>query len=371
MSVASLLRSTTGMPLASMAVRSFASTGTEKIAMIGSGNFGSALTRILGRNAQSHDIFDEEVKMWVHEEQIDGKNLTDIINEQNENVKYFPGAKFTSNVVACPNIEEVVADATMIAFCLPHQFLKPNLDALKNAVQPGAKGLSAIKGIDFDENGLVLVSDLIRNGVGIDTSILMGANVAKDMALDQLCETTIGYSNTENGALWKQAFNCDSFQVGLVEDTVGVELCGALKNIVAIGAGFCDGLGYGGNSKAAIIRIGLKEMIKFCKIFYDGIEDDTFLESCGVADLITTCYGGRNRLAADAFAKAGGSKTLEEIETELLAGQKLQGTLTAKEVNHVLKMKGLEDQFPLFTTVYKISYEGMPAEKIAYTDYSV
>ena len=152
----------------------------------------------------------------------------------------------------------------------------------------------------------------------------MGANVAKDMAFDDLCETTIGYSDQTNGDLWKQAFNCDSFQVGLVEDTVGVELCGALKNIVAIGAGFCDGLGYGGNSKAAIIRIGLKEMVKFCKTFYSGIQDDTFLESCGVADLITTCYGGRNRLCAEAFAAAGGSKTLEEIEAELLAGQKLQ-----------------------------------------------
>ena len=106
-----------------------------------------------------------------------------------------------------------------------------------------------------------------------------------------------------------------------------------------------------------------------CDALPRRVQDETFLESCGVADLITTCFGGRNRLCADAYAKAGGAKTLEEIETELLAGQKLQGTLTAKEVNHVLKMKGLEHEFPLFTQVYKIAYEGAPIDSIASTPY--
>jgi len=197
----------------------------------------------------------------------------------------------------------------------------------------------------------------------------MGANVANEMASDAFCETTIGYVDPANGELFRLAFDAPSFKVGTVQDTVGVELCGALKNIVAIGAGFCDGLGYGGNTKAAIIRIGLKKMIKFTKTFYSGIEDDTFLESCGVADLITTCFGGRNRKCAEAYAKAGKSKSLEEIEAELLGGQKLQGTLTAKEVNHILKMKGLEHEFPFFTTVYKISYEDAPLSAITETPY--
>jgi glycerol-3-phosphate dehydrogenase (NAD+) len=111
----------------------------------------------------------------------------------------------------------------------------------------------------------------------------------------------------------------------------GVELCGALKNVVALGAGFCDGLGFGGNTKAAIIRIGLKETIKFAKMFFDGVKDDTFLESCGLADLVTTCFGGRNRKCAEAFAKKEGD--WEELEKAMLNGQKLQGTITAKVRN--------------------------------------
>jgi len=112
-------------------------------------------------------------------------------------------------------------------------------------------------------------------------------------------------------------------------------------------------------------------MIKFCKMFYPtaGIDDDTFLESCGVADLITTCFGGRNRKCAEAYAKANKAKTLEEIEAEILQGQKLQGTLTAKEVNHILKMKNLEHEFPFFTTVYKISYEDAPFSALTETPY--
>merc|ERR1711865_250351 len=191
---------------------------------------------------------------------------------------------------------------------------KPLMPAIKASVAPGAKALSAIKGIDFDDKGIVLISDIIRQELSADCSVLMGANVA-------------------------------------------------------IGAGYVDGLGYGGNTKAAIMRIGLLEMKKFANMFYKDIDDDTFLESCGVADLITTCYGGRNRKCAEAFAKAGKKKSLDEIEAELLGGQKLQGTLTAKEVNHVLKMKGLEHEFPFFTAVYKISYEDTPLEAIATTPY--
>lgn len=103
-------------------------------------------------------------------------------------------------------------------------------------------------------------------------------------------------------------------------------------------------------------------MRRFAKEFYSGVMDETFFQSCGVADLITTCYGGRNRKVAEAHVITG--KSFEELENEMLNGQKLQGTLTSKEVHEILDKKGLVDKFPLFTNVYRIVYENSPAADI-------
>jgi len=112
---------------------------------------------------------------------------------------------------------------------------------------------------------------------------------------------------------------------------------------VACAAGFTDGLGLGDNTKAAVIRIGLKEMVRFIKTFYaDGLQLSTFFESCGVADLITTCYGGRNRRVSEAFVKTG--KDIAKLEEEMLNGQKLQGFQTAEEVYTMLKTSGHDDR---------------------------
>lgn len=103
-----------------------------------------------------------------------------------------------------------------------------------------------------------------------------------------------------------------------------------------------DGLGLGDNTKAAVIRLGLMEMIKFVDIFYPGSKLSTFFESCGVADLITTCYGGRNRKVAEAHVRT--KKSIAILEEEILNGQKLQGPITAEEVNYMLKSRNMEEK---------------------------
>lgn len=336
----------------------------HKVTLVGSGNWGSAIARIIGENVKTQpEQFDPEVRMWVFEEMVEGKKLTEIINETHENVKYLPGYKLPENVVAVPDLAQSVDGSDILIFCVPHQFLGGMLDTIKKQGLPsGAIALSLIKGIDFDENGVVLISSIIRKKLNIDCSVLMGANVANEVAAGDFCESTIGCSDLRHGAVLKDLFNTPKFRIDIALDPHGVEICGALKNVVALGAGFCDGLNYGGNTKAAIIRIGLNEMKKFCFRFFDGIKEDTFFQSCGVADLITTCFGGRNRKCAEAFVRE--ESTWEALEDKLLNGQKLQGTWTAKEVYKILHANKADHEFPLFVAIYKISFEGADPKTI-------
>ncbi|KAL1021888.1 hypothetical protein UPYG_G00019330 [Umbra pygmaea] len=262
-----------------------------------------------------------------------------------------------AKIIAVPEITEAVKGASILIFVIPHQFIGKLCDQMKPHITQGTIGISLIKGIDEGPDGLKLISDIIREKLEIDVSVLMGANIANEVAEEKFCETTIGAKNDANGHIFKELLQTPNFRIAVVHESDTVELCGALKNIVAVGAGFCDGLGFGDNTKAAVIRLGLMEMIAFSKMFCKGpVTSVTFLESCGVADLITTCYGGRNRKVAEAFVTT--SKTIEELETEMLNGQKLQGPQTSAEVYKLLKKKDLINKFPLFASVYQICFEG-------------
>uniref|UniRef100_A0A8C7Q1Z3 Glycerol-3-phosphate dehydrogenase [NAD(+)] n=2 Tax=Oncorhynchus mykiss TaxID=8022 RepID=A0A8C7Q1Z3_ONCMY len=334
----------------------------KKVCIVGSGNWGSAIAKIVGHNAKRSNRFDPIVNMWVFEEMVEGKKLTEIINTEHENVKYLPGHKLPKNVVAVPEITEAVKGASILIFVIPHQFIGRLCDQMKPHIAQGTIGISLIKGIDEGPEGLKLISDIIREKLEIEVSVLMGANIANEVADEKFCETTIGAKNESNGHIFKELLQTPNFRITVVQESDTVELCGALKNIVAVGAGFCDGLGFGDNTKSAVIRLGLMEMIAFTKLFCKGqVSSVTFLESCGVADLITTCYGGRNRKVAEAFAKT--SKSIEELEAEMLNGQKLQGPQTSAEVFKILKKRDMISKFPLFASVYQICFEGKAVQE--------
>ncbi|KAJ1484641.1 glycerol-3-phosphate dehydrogenase 1-like protein-like protein, partial [Baffinella frigidus] len=320
------------------------------------GNWACAIAGIVAANCARQAHLDSTVRMWVFDEVVDGKKLTDWMNLEHENVKYLPGVKLPENIVAIADVGEACQDADVLIFCLPHQFLDRVCQGVKGRASPDAIAVSLIKAVEFDESGVVLISEMIKKMLGgMDVSVLMGANLAGEVAAGSFCETTVGYRVRRNGLLVRDIFDDPLFRVGMVNDVDGVEVCGALKNVVALGAGFCDGMGLGQNSKAAMVRIGLMEMKKFIQERFPGVKDETFFESCGVADLLVTCYGGRNRRCAEEFVRSGGTKSWEDIEAELLNGQKLQGTLTAKEVYKILEKEKALDEFPLFASIHQVS----------------
>jgi len=383
---------------------------------------GSTIAKIVAENTKANpELFEEEVQMWVYEEEVtipkDSKHypgdsakpekLTSLINTYHENFKYLPGIALPPNVVANPSLQEAVHGASILIFNLPHQFIGRISQQMRGHILPFARGISCIKGVDVSDDGVSLFSESIGLGLGIYVGALSGANLATEIANEKWSETTIAYdppmvdsrNPTSKGpspqgssqdlktlehkdvhgvispvrlvplpaeyppldhAVWHILFHRPYFHVRMVRDVAGVSLGGALKNIVALAAGFVDGRGWGDNAKAAVMRVGLLEMVKFGKDFFaETVNTATFLEeSCGVADLITSCSGGRNHRCAKMAVQEGLS--VNEIEERELNGQKVQGTSTAKEVYSFLNSRGLADQYPLFTAVYSKLFPLLP-----------
>lgn len=353
-------------------------------------------------------VYEEEVTISKESKNYDPlkenspQKLTEVINTYHENVKYLPNITLPSNIIANPSVVDAAKDSSILIFNLPHQFIGRISKQLEGHILPYARGISCIKGVNVTSSEISLFSEWIGEGLGIYCGALSGANIANEIAQEKWCETTVAYDpppvdsrvttptgpsptsssvnltvTSANGphrdvlgrvskiklkalpteyppldhALFRFLFYRPYFHVRMVSDVAGVSLGGALKNIVALAAGFVEGRGWGDNAKAAVMRVGLLEMVKFGKEFFGKtVNAGTFTEeSCGVADLITSCSGGRNFRCAKMAIEKGIS--VDEVERTELNGQKLQGTSTAKEVNSFLKAKGKEDDYPLFKAV--------------------
>lgn len=336
-----------------------------KVAVIGSGNWGTTIAKVLAENtAEQPDLFAKQVDMWVFEEKIDGTNLTEIINTKHENVKYLPGVTLPENLHAEPDIVKTVKGADLLVFNLPHQFLPKICKQLKGHLKPTTRAISCLKGLEVTPEGCKLLSTYITENLGIECGALSGANLAPEVARGKWSETTVAYNIPSDfkgagkdidAVVLKAAFHRPYFHVNVIEDVAGVSVAGALKNIVAIAVGFVEGKGWGDNAKSAIMRVGLIETIRFSNMFFPDSKPSTFThESAGVADLITTCSGGRNVKVGRHMSKTG--ESAQEAEKKLLNGQSSQGIITAKEVHDLLSNVGQVDKFPLFEATYQVIY---------------
>ncbi|CAG9472232.1 glycerol-3-phosphate dehydrogenase, putative [Plasmodium vivax] len=335
--------------------------GPLKISILGSGNWASAISKIVGTNAKNNYLFENEVKMWIRDELVNGENMVDIINKKHENVKYLKGVALPHNIVAYSDLSRVINSADLLIFIIPSQYLESVLTLIKEnqsiKIEKHAKAISLTKGFIVKNNQMNLCSKYISNFLDIPCCALSGANIAMDVAMEEFSEATIGGNDKDTLLIWQRVFDLPYFKINCVNETVGVEIFGALKNIITLAAGFCDGLEASPNSKSAIIRIGVKESFHFGKTFFNYTDVSIFFESCGLADIITSFLGGRNAKCSAEFVKCQPRKTWEQLENEILKGQKLQGTVTLKYVYQMIQKNNLTHEFPLFTVLHKISFE--------------
>ena len=251
--------------------------GRHRICVVGADSWGTVIGRIAAERAvELPRTFVRDVKIWLKDEKCaDGAMLAETINKRHENVKYLPGVKLPENLIAEPELEKAAWECTLLLFAVPMEQIHAGLFArILAGCSANCRVLSLVKGMSFtahmlrDEHGMhngeripTLVSQQIRKEMhGASVSVLMGGNIATEVASGEFCEATIGARDVETGEVWYRLLNSPMFRLNVILDVEGVEVCGSLKGLVALAAGFSDGLGYRSNTKAAITRIGLDEL---------------------------------------------------------------------------------------------------------------
>lgn len=191
------------------------------------------------------------------------------------------------------DLVEAAKEADILIFATSHSFLKAYCNILAGKMKSSAYAVSMIKGLDHIRDGEIdLYSHAISNQLKIPCYSVMSANSAMEMAQGKLCEITIGCNNEAHAQQLTNLFQTENCKVFSIDDVDGVELCNTLKDMVALSAGFIDGLRLGDNARVACLHLGLKEMMRFIKAFNPTTKLSTFFESCGVANSVASSYGG-------------------------------------------------------------------------------
>ena len=309
-----------------------------KFAVLGAGAWGTAIAILLSR-AQSH-----RVALWSARE-----DNARVLHERRENVRLLPGVKIPDEVELTTDIGAASENADLCVIGVPTVFLRATLSRIAASLKPELPIVSLSKGL---ENLTFLrPSEIITQVIGSTrTAVLSGPSHAEEVS--RCLPTTVVVASADNElARWIQdRFNTDRFRVYTNADMVGVELAGALKNVIGIAAGISDGLGFGDNAKAALLTRGVVEMARFGVAL--GACEQTFFGLAGMGDLITTCVSrhGRNRHVGERLAKG-------EKLPEILASMNMvaEGIYTTRSVYERAGRLGID--MPITSEIHRVLYE--------------
>ncbi|MES2141365.1 MAG: NAD(P)H-dependent glycerol-3-phosphate dehydrogenase [Pseudomonadota bacterium] len=306
------------------------------IAVLGAGAWGTALALHLARNGQ-------HVKLWAYE-----KEQVEQINKTRCNSRYLPNQVLPSSIVCSHDYQEVLSEVRDILIVVPSSVFRTTLQAIKSLLTANQRLLWATKGLDDEKHQLL--HEVTGEVLGeIDTAVLSGPSFAKEVAMGLPTAVTIASKQSEFASALLQRFQSKNFRVEITTDMVGVELGGAIKNVLAIAVGIAEGLGFGANAKAALITRGLAEMTELGIAL--GAEQATFLGLSGLGDLVLTCTDNQSRNRRLGLA-LGQGQTLEEAKKALGT---TEGTVTAKNIFYLLGKYKINA--PICEAVYHVLYE--------------
>jgi len=318
----------------------------EKIAVIGAGSWGTTLANLLAKKGH-------QVTLWAYEPE-----LVVEMREQRENSLFLPGIRLSEALSFTNELAEAYAGCTMVLCVVPSQLVRRVMGISLPFLPPEAIIVSASKGIEVDT--LATVSDIYREilpaGQYARFVALSGPSFAREVAQEMPTAVTAACQSEEVARRVQEAFNTSYFRVYRNNDVVGVELGGAIKNVIAIAAGISDGLGFGSNTRAALITRGLAEMTRLGVAL--GAQPATFAGLAGMGDLVLTCTGdlSRNRSVG---LQIGQGRRLSEIlgEMRMVA----EGVKTTESTYNLAKKLGVE--MPIVEKMYQMLYEDKPARE--------
>ena len=322
---------------------------TSPVTVLGAGSYGTALAFCLARNSVP-------THLWGR----DPKHMASLQNER-ENKRYLPGAHFPDSLKIDSDFTQVVICSNDILVVVPSHAFKQTLEQLKPLLKPSHRLIWATKGLEPGTGQLLRQVAIDVLGTQCPLAVLSGPTFAKEMVAG--LPTAISLSSTDQSFAESFAakLHCPkSFRVYNNADFIGVQLGGAVKNVIAIGAGLADGLGFGANARTALITRGLAELTRLGVKM--GAKPETFMGMAGLGDLVLTCTDNQSRNRRFGIALGKGESVNDAIAS---IGQVVEGYRNTDEVHILASREGVE--MPICEQIYQVLYQGKNPKEAALT----
>jgi glycerol-3-phosphate dehydrogenase (NAD(P)+) len=315
------------------------------VAILGVGAFAIALAKVLDRR-------DHAVTVWCHDEAL-GLKIS-----KSRRSEYLPGIPLSKKIEVTHDLKKAVSNRPIVVCVVASSFVRSTIKAALPFLDPRVTIVNGAKGIEMEtlETLEQIYGEVLSPEISRRVVFLSGPTFAKELATEHPTSAVVASRDPESAALIQREFSMEYFRLYTSDDVIGVELGGTLKNVYAIGAGISDGLGFGHNTRAALITRGLDEMTRLgVKL---GAKAETFSGLAGLGDLVLTCAGDLSRNRHVGLALGRGRK-LHDILAEMKSVA--EGVKTAKALHQLAAKAGVE--MPIAEAIYRVLYEGKEARQ--------